>query len=63
MKEMEEIITTLKEIREGCAACFRVIADGGLDRQLEIELRRSGIKFGFGTRCQDLISKLEVRVK
>jgi hypothetical protein len=64
MEELPEIIHTLKEMREVCAACFRVIyfADGGVDyliNGMEVEFKRLGIDNGFGKRCQDLIEKLE----
>ena len=60
---MEEIIKTLTEMREVCAACFRVIYfqedRGYLIAQMEAELKNLGIINGFGKRCQDLIEKLE----
>jgi len=57
--DKEEIIRSLKEMREVCAVCFRII--GQTDKEvdlLEDELNRIGIKHGFGLRCQELIKKL-----
>jgi len=61
MKEIpkEEIITILKEMRNACAACFRVVHDGKLSLQLEKELNKSKIQYGFGLRCQKLIDRLD----
>ena len=54
-----EIIACLKEMREACAACFRVIYLRGLTEALEAEMLSTAVKDGFGVRCQDLIKKLE----
>jgi hypothetical protein len=48
-----------KEMRDACAACFRVIASNNLTEELEEELVRTEIEPGFGVRCQNLIKKLE----
>ena len=61
MTEKQEIIDCLKEMREVCAACFRVIDNASMGVVLlEYELNKLGIKGGFGLRCQNLIKKLEV---
>jgi hypothetical protein len=60
MKNKKEILLVLKEMRDACAACFRVI---GMDhksvRLLNVALKEAKIKEGFGMRCQELIKKLE----
>ena len=48
-----------KEMREACAACFRIIAWRGSSKKLESVLRESGVRSGFGVRCQKVIAKLE----
>ncbi len=58
-KERMEIIACLKEMREACAACFRVIYSGHLSHDLGKELTVLKIKDGFGIRCQELIRKLQ----
>jgi hypothetical protein len=55
----KEVLPILKEMRDACAACFRVIASNNLVKEFEEELVRKKIKPGFGVRCQDLIKKLE----
>ncbi len=55
----DEIIPVLKEMREASAACFRVIYAGNLVGHLEMELKKTKVQNGFGTRCQELIGKLE----
>jgi len=52
-------IKCLKEMRNACAACFRVIARHELAEELEEELVLSNIKEGFGFRFQELIKKFE----
>ena len=54
-----ESLNCLKEIRDACAACFRIIGKYELARELEDELLEAGIKKGFGVRFQELIKKLE----
>ena len=49
----------LKEMREACAACFRVIARHELAEELETELTTSNVKKGFGVRFQDMIKEIE----
>lgn len=53
------IIATLKEMREACGACFRVITRHELAEDLENELLLMDVKNGFGVRCQNLIKELE----
>ena len=52
-------IKCLKEMRNACATCFRVIARHELAEELEEELVTSNIKEGFGFRFQQLIKKLD----
>jgi hypothetical protein len=54
------MIESLKEMREACAACFRVIAKRSetID-EAEAEFSRIGLKEGFGGRCQDVIAEAE----
>lgn len=52
-------IESLKEMRNACAACFRVIARHGLGEELEIELTISYVEKGFGVRFQKLIDELD----
>lgn len=52
-------IKLLKEMRDACAACFRVIARHGLAKELEIELTISYVEKGFGVRFQKLIDELD----
>ncbi len=59
--ERMEIIACLKEMREACATCFRVIYNGHLEHELRKELNLSKIKDGFGIRCQKLIKKMETK--
>ena len=59
MTNNTEIIEILKEMREACAACFRVIARYDLSAELGHELGETIVKDGFGVRCQKLIKKLE----
>lgn len=40
----------LREARDACAACFRVIAEAGLSERLEAELQAAGVENGFGAR-------------
>ena len=55
-----ELLASCKELREACAACFRVIARvPNLSEKLEVELRVAGVEKGFGKRAGDLISKVE----
>jgi hypothetical protein len=62
MKNKKEILLVLKEMRDACAACFRVIAiDDKSVRLLSVALKEAKIKEGFGGRCQDLIKKLETK--
>ena len=49
----------LKEMREACAACFRVIARHELAEELEIELTLANVEKGFGVRFQDMIKTKE----
>lgn len=52
-------VELLKENREACAACFRVMAqthDPTIMHRLNAELSRAGVKQGFGVRTQDFIS-------
>jgi hypothetical protein len=55
MKEIDIMI----EIRNACAACFRVIARYKLAEELERELIEANVKKGFGVRFQKLIKKQE----
>ena len=55
----KEVLLVLKEMRNACAVCFRVIASNNLVKEFEEELVRTKIKPGFGVRCQNLIKKLE----
>ncbi len=58
MKHLDQVdIDCLIEMRNACAACFRVIADNDLDFSLAFQLRKSGIKDGFGVRFQELIDR------
>jgi hypothetical protein len=56
-----ETIGCLKEMREACAACLRVLYIEGLVDEIENEWKKIGIKRGFGKRCQELIAKLEAK--
>ena len=57
-KVIPETIQSLMEMREVCAACFRVIAKRPeTGNELEAELKRIGMKAGFGVRCQDIIAR------
>lgn len=55
----KEIISCLKEMREACAACFRVIGRHELTGVLETEFHKTIVQNGFGVKCQKLIEKLE----
>jgi hypothetical protein len=55
-------VELLKEMREACAACMRVIAqtpDPTIMDRLGVELRRSGVSEGFGVRTQNFIAANE----
>jgi hypothetical protein len=54
-----KLLRVAKELREACAACFRVICDHGAIDAVEAELKRIGIKDGFGKRAQDTIAEVE----
>ena len=60
----EDLLNSLKEMREACAACFRVILqfDGATDI-LDAEFRRIGIREGFGQRASQAIAQAEARVR
>ena len=52
----------LKEMREACAACMRVIAqtpDPTIMDRLGVELRKAGVREGFGVRTQNFIAANE----
>ena len=52
-------VELLKEMREACAACFRVIAqteDPTIMERFDAELSKCGVKEGFGVRTQDFIA-------
>lgn len=55
-------IDVLIEMRNACAACFRVIAKNELVKELEIELIGANVKKGFGIRFQKFIKKWEKKV-
>ena len=54
-----EIIEVLKEMREACAACFRVIDRYDLSAELGHELGETIVGDGFGVRCQEMIKRLD----
>jgi len=56
----EQLIAGLKEMREACAACFRVIIRyPGAAQQLDEELAKAGVPPGFGVAVQTLIAAAE----
>jgi hypothetical protein len=54
-------IECMQEMRNACAACFRVIAKHELAEELEKELLDADVKKGFGVRFQDLIEKITIK--
>lgn len=53
-----ELLESLMEMREACAACFRVIAtQEGLVDAAEREFTSARLREGFGVRAQDAIAK------
>lgn len=57
-------IDCLKELREACAAAFRVIDKSAvLDGEPTLELEAAGVKPGFGVRAQQEIARLEAIIK
>ncbi len=54
-----ELLECLREMRDACAICFRVIAGAGLADAVDAEFRRCGMKEGFGVRAGDAIAKAE----
>lgn len=52
-------LDSLKEMRNACAACFRVIARHELAEELETELILANVKEGFGLRFQNAIKAIE----
>lgn len=54
-----EIIEVLKEMREACAVCFRVIDRYDLSAELGMELGETIVEDGFGKRCQEMINRLQ----
>lgn len=71
LTELEsELVVSLKELRDACAAAMRVLADcdamklagaekDSLPERFGDELERSGVNPGFGVRAQSLIDKAE----
>lgn len=59
LEQRDELLTSLKEMKEAAAACFRVILDGGLMNDLALELRKAGVDNGFGLRANTAIAKAE----
>ena len=55
----EELLASLKEMREACAACFRVIAKHKLSEDAEDEFILSGLRKRFGVRTGAAIAKAE----
>jgi hypothetical protein len=53
-----DLLLSCMELREACAACFRVIAHRSetVD-EMEAELKRVGLKPAFGVRGQEAITK------
>lgn len=53
-----ELLEACMELRDACAACFRVIAtQPGLSQALEVEFPLAGVMEGFGVRAQNAIRK------
>lgn len=55
MAASSELVASLKEMRDACAAALRVIAANGLADEFAAELRRSGVDRGFGCRADRAI--------
>jgi len=59
MAAAPEMLEALMELREACAACFRIIAqEPGLATKLDEEFQRIGLNPGFGVRAQDVVRKV-----
>ena len=61
MADSNELLAACKELRDACAACFRVIARHDMDlfKEFDSEWRLSGITHGFGVRADRAIAKAE----
>ncbi len=60
LKERWEFIASLKEMREVCAACFRVLSQfPETSLHFEAEMENLQLPDGFGVRAQELIKKSE----
>ncbi len=58
MKHLDQTdVDCMIEMRNACAACFRVLARNELAPQVELELEHSGVKKEFGMRFQELIDR------
>jgi hypothetical protein len=55
----KELIASLKELRDACAAALRTFETNDGFEDFLAELRRINIEPGFGKRADDLIKKLE----
>ena len=57
----DEIINSLKEMRDVCAFTFRFVDSNKLnDKFLDtLDMYYPHLQKGFGTRCQDIIARLE----
>jgi len=66
-KQNADLLACLKEMREACASCFRVIAvtdvPDNLIPLLQAELKESGVADGFGLRADAAIAKAEGRTQ
>ena len=58
-EQRDELLAALKEMREACAAAFRVIQHGNLSGAFIKEAEAAGVTNGFGVRAQDAIAKAE----
>ena len=59
MNSSDVLLASLKEMREALAAAMRVILTYGMTQEFDTELRRIGMKPGFGVRAEDIIKHFE----
>jgi len=61
----QEIIDSLKEMRDVCAYSFRFVAARGLadDFCNSLDMEMPQLQKGFGVKCQNLITQLEAGEK
>lgn len=53
------LLYSLQEMRDACAACFRVVSRHPLVDEMKAEFDRIGIQDGFGVRADQAIAKTE----